>query len=115
MTARGERSALPWPREMTPGRMPASRKACTSQIVSGVLPVPPIKILPTTTTGTGRRADVRMLARYKTRRTALRAPNSRDTGHSAHASGPRVSQARVNVVSSLAGEDVGMREDVRVV
>ncbi len=93
--------------------MPASRKACTSQIVSGVLPVPPMKMLPTTTTGTGRRADVNTPARYRPRRTLLKAPNSRETGHSAHASGPRDSQARVRVVSSLAGEDVGMGTDVK--
>src|SRR5437879_3731340 len=56
-------------------------------------------MLPTTTTGTGSRADASRPTRYSVLRSAVNARNSSDSGHSAQASAPRRSQARVSVDS----------------
>ena len=50
--ARG-RVAPPYPRLTMPGCQPRARKRVASAATSGVLPLPPTVMLPTTTTGTG--------------------------------------------------------------
>ena len=45
----------PWPRLTMPGRWPAARNTPASQSTTGVLPLPPTAMLPTTITATGRR------------------------------------------------------------
>ena len=62
--------------------MPRSLSHRANQMTSGVLPVPPAVMLPTTTTGTGARQERLRAVRKRRRRRMASQPNSAANGHS---------------------------------
>src|SRR5579871_3661038 len=66
-----------------PGRRPRACSSFTSQITSGVLPVPPTVMFPTTMTGAAARVAVSSPERCAQARAATTAPNTLDSARSA--------------------------------
>src|SRR5512144_895511 len=92
-----------------PGLRPRAASACASAATSGVLPLPPTVMLPTTTTGTPTRSTPSTPERYSVRRTALPSANSAASGVSTAVSG--VSRGAYQSASSRSSRLTARRED----
>src|SRR6188508_3035021 len=87
---------------MTPGLKPLRCRRSTMASTSGVFPVPPTVMLPTTITGTGARQVGSSFNRYSERLTALAPRNSSANGDMSSARPP--SFCHSDRIHSLTGE-----------
>src|SRR5438132_7647159 len=109
------RGTRPKPRATTPGVHPRRMRISRISITSGVLPVPPTVMLPTTITGTGARHEGRMRARYAKRRRNTASPNNTANGRKINAPPPNRCHSRSShdlIVPDLA---FGLRRERDVV
>src|SRR3569623_1955061 len=103
-------AAPPKPRLTTPGCLPARRNKPTSQITSGVLPVPPTAMLPTTITGAATRTLRSAPARYSARRPHMMPPYKNPSGASAtlkSESPYHSSSVRIYITAATAASGTG--------
>jgi len=87
-TGETERALPLYPRLMIAGVYPFRCSRSASQITSGVFPLPPTVMFPTTMTGTGRLKDLNSPILYANRRDVESRMKSHDNGINARCQGP---------------------------